>query len=229
MLKTLIVDDEIISSDLIKFYANRTGVLEIAGVVRNGIEATKFLGENEIELIFLDIEMPEMDGVELLKSMINPPMVILVTSRIEHGPTAFEHDVVDYLVKPVEYTRFQKAVNKVFEYQKSQKDAGDGVSSIYVRSNNKSIRLAYEEILYIEALADYVVFVTSEKKHIVHSTMKALESKLPIDIFIRTHRSYFINISKIEAIEDNNILINKSYVPVSSSYKEALSKKLNFL
>jgi DNA-binding LytR/AlgR family response regulator len=137
--------------------------------------------------------------------------------------------VVDYLVKPVEYTRFQKAVNKVLDFQKSKKDAGDGVSSIYVRSNNKSIRLAYDEILYVEALADYVVFVTSEKKHIVHSTMKALETKLPIDLFIRTHRSYFINISKIEAIEDNNILINKSYVPVSSSYKEALAKKLNFL
>lgn len=229
MLKTLIVDDEIISSDLIKFYSNRTGLLEITGIVRNGIEATKFLGENELDLIFLDIEMPEMDGVELLKSMINPPLIILVSSRTEHGPTAFEHDVVDYLVKPVEYTRFQKAVNKALEFQKARKESGEGVTSIYVRSNNKSIRLSYSEILYIEALADYVVFVTPEKKHIVHSTMKALESKLPVDIFIRTHRSYFVNLAKIESIEDNNILINKSFVPVSSSYKEALTKKLNFL
>ncbi len=229
MLRTLIVDDEVISSDLIKFYSNKTGLLEIVGIVRNGIEATKFLGENEVDLIFLDIEMPEMDGLELLRTMVNSPMVILVTSRIEHGPAAFEYDVIDYLVKPVEYTRFQKSVNKAFEDHKSKKDAGEGITSIYVRSNNKSVRLSYSEILYIEALADYVVFVTAEKKHIVHSTMKALETKLPAEIFIRTHRSYFVNISKIEAIEDNNILINKSYVPVSTSYKEALTKKLNFL
>lgn len=229
MLKTLIVDDEVISSDLIKFYSNKTGLLDITGVVRNGVEATQYLSENEVDLIFLDIEMPEMDGVELLKSMINPPLVILVTSRIEHGPTAFEYDVVDYLVKPVEYIRFQKAVNKAVDEHKKKKESGEGVTSIYVRSNNKSIRLTYDEILYIEALADYVVFVTAEKKHIVHSTMKSLETKLPPEMFIRTHRSYFINITKIEAIEDNNILINKSFVPVSTSYKEALTKRLNFL
>jgi len=229
MLKVLIVDDEVISSDLIKFYSNKTGLLDIVGTVKNGIQATQFLSENEVDLLFLDIEMPEMNGLELLRSMINPPMVILVTSRIEHGPTAYEYDVIDYLVKPVEYTRFQKSVNKALEEYKSKKEAGEGVTSIYVRSNNKSVRLAYSEILYIEALADYVVFVTLDKKHIVHSTMKALETKLPVDIFMRTHRSYFVNVSKIEAIEDNNILINKSYVPVSTSYKDSLTKKLNFL
>lgn len=229
MLKTLIVDDEVISSDLIKFYSTKTGQIEISGIVRNGLEASKFLSENTVDLIFLDIEMPEMNGLELLKSMIDPPLVILITSRIEHGPTAFEYNVTDYLVKPVEYSRFQKSVNKALEEQKIRKEYVNDNQAIYVRSNNKSIRLALDDILYIEALADYVVFVTSDKKHIVHSTMKALESKLSKDIFIRTHRSYFVNVTKIEAIEDNNILINKNYVPVSSSYKDLLAQKLNFL
>ena len=232
MIKTLIVDDETISADLIKFYLTKSGLVEVVGVVHNGVEAIKFLNKEPIDLIFLDIEMPEMDGVELLKSMANPPLVILVSSRIEYGPTAFDFDVVDYLVKPVEYLRFLKAVNKAADILKSDSEFTlNNISdnSIFVRTNNKTIRLPYDEILYIEALADYVVFCTSDKKHIVHSTMKALEQKLPQGIFIRTHRSYFVNLSKIEAIEDSAILINKSFIPISSSYKDSLVKKLNFL
>lgn len=229
MLRALIVDDENISIDLIKYFCQKSGVIEVAGLAKDGVEASKFLDKNDVDLIFLDIEMPEMDGVELLKSLINPPMVIIVTSRTEHGSFAFEYDVIDYLVKPVEYARFMRAINKAIEEGRTRKLAYEDKNAIYVRSSNKIVRLQYSEILYIEALADYVMFCTEDKKHIVHATMKSLERKLPADIFKRTHRSYFVNISKIETIEDNNIVIQKNQIPVSTSYKEALLRTLNFL
>jgi DNA-binding LytR/AlgR family response regulator len=229
MLKALVVDDEQVSIDLIKFYCTKSQEIDVIMTLKNGLDAKKFLANYTVDVLFLDINIPGMDGMELLKSMLHPPMVVLFTSDPNHGIEAFEYNVTDYLVKPVEYPRFQKAVSKLLDEQRLRRDLIYDKKSIYVRSNNKSIRLSVDDILYVEALADYVVFNTSDKKFIVHSTMKALEGKLPIEVFARVHRSYFVNMSKIESIEDGNIVIQKNLIPISASYKDLLNKKLNFI
>ncbi|WP_370089698.1 LytR/AlgR family response regulator transcription factor [Ekhidna sp.] len=232
-LNCMVVDDDKMSRLVIKKFIDKTDSLVLTHDLDNTQEASDILlGEsaNDVDVVFLDIEMPGMSGLDLVKSLQHAYNVILVTSKKEYAIEAFEDAVADYLVKPVEYERFMKAVNKVKENLEKEKLLAEQEDHIYVKSDGKLFRLSYDNILFVEALADYVIFNTaSGKKHIVHHTMKGIEKRLPESIFSRVHRSYIINRDKIDKIEDLQVHIGEKTFSIGASYKESLMEKFNLL
>ena len=235
----LVVDDEEFSRTVIAQYVGRTAHLHLFAQCPDAIEAFGVLKNNPIEVAFLDIEMPEMTGLELVKNLTNPPQIVLITSRPSYAVEAFEHSVADYLIKPVKYARFLKAVERVTEnLEKKASNLSNIVptkpvfttvkADFFIKTDGKIIRFKPQDILYVEALSDYVVLHTLSKKHVTHSTMKGIAEKLGED-FIRVHRSYIVNIHKIESIEDDHITIHQAKIPVGVSYKQDFLAKLNFL
>ena len=232
-LNCMVVDDDKMSRLVINKFIEKTDFLTLSHDLDNTKEASDILlGEssNDVDVVFLDIEMPGMSGLELVKSLQKAYNVILVTSKKEYASEAFEDSVADYLVKPVEYERFLKAANKVRENLKKEQILAEKEDHIYVKSDGKLYRLAYDNILFVEALADYVIFNTEVgRKHIVHHTMKGVEKRLPESIFSRVHRSYIINRTKINRIEDLQVYIGEKNFSIGASYKEALMEKFNML
>ena len=229
----MVVDDDKMSRLVINKFIEKTDFLTLSHDLDNTKEASDILlGEssNDVDVVFLDIEMPGMSGLELVKSLQKAYNVILVTSKKEYASEAFEDSVADYLVKPVEYERFLKAANKVRENLKKEQILAEKEDHIYVKSDGKLYRLAYNNILFVEALADYVIFNTEVgRKHIVHHTMKGIEKRLPESIFSRVHRSYIINRNRINRIEDLQVYIGEKNFSIGASYKEALMDKFNLL
>ncbi len=228
-MNCIIVDDEELSRSALRQLVLKTDYLHLVAECTNGLEAANELKRNDVDIMFLDVEMPELSGLDLLKSLDNPPLIILVTSSEKHAVKAFEYSVLDYLVKPVEHSRFLKSVEKAKDvYDAVQFDATN-TKEIFVKSDLKIVRINLDDILYIEALADYVIIAATNNKHIVHSTMKGMEAKLPGTNFVRAHRSYIVNVNKIDTIENNDIIIQKKAIPVGASYKESLIGSLRFL
>jgi DNA-binding LytR/AlgR family response regulator len=177
--------------------------------------------------------MPLMSGIEFLNTLKNPPQIIIVSSKEMYALEAFEYDVTDYLLKPVVYGRFFKAVDKAFNRYSKEHFAPEGKNEIFIKKNSALIRLKYDEILWVEALENYVIVNTFNDKFTIHFTMKAIEKKLPTSKFTRVHRSYIVNTSSINVIEDNNIVIpvdggNKT-IPIGKSYKDNLMNDLNLM
>lgn len=232
-LNCMVVDDDKMSRLVINKQIDKTDFLKLSYDLDNTKEASDILlGEssNDVDVVFLDIEMPGMSGLELVRTLQKAYNVILVTSKKEYALEAFEDNVADYLVKPVEYDRFLKAANKVRENLKREKLLAEKEDHIYVKSDGKLFRLAYDNILFVEALADYVIFNTEAgRKHIVHYTMKGIEKRLPESIFSRVHRSFIINRKKINKIEDVQVFIGEKNFAIGASYKEALMGKFNLL
>lgn len=232
-LNCMVVDDDKMSRLVINKFIDKTDFLTLTHDLDSTKDASDILlGEsaNDVDVVFLDIEMPGMTGLELVKSLQNAYNVILVTSKPEYATEAFEDSVADYLVKPVEYERFLKAANKVKENLEKEKILAEKEDHIYVKSDGKLFRLAYNDILFVEALADYVIFNTeSGRKHIVHHTMKGIEKRLPESIFSRVHRSYIINRNKIHRIEDLQVYIGEKSFSIGASYKDSLMEKFNLL
>lgn len=232
-LNCMVVDDDKMSRLIINKFIEKTDFLTLSHDLDTTKEASDILlGEsaNDVDVVFLDIEMPGMTGLELVRSLKNAYNVILVTSKSEYATEAFEDAVADYLVKPVEYERFLKAANKVKDNLEKEKILAEKEDHIYVKSDGKLYRLAYNNILFVEALADYVIFNTEVgRKHIVHHTMKGIEKRLPESIFSRVHRSYIINRNKISRIEDLQVFIGEKSFSIGASYKEALIDKFNLL
>lgn len=232
-LNCMVVDDDKMSRLVINKFIDKTDFLTLTHDLDNTKEASDILlGEsaNDVDVVFLDIEMPGMTGLELVKSLQHAYNVILVTSKSEYATEAFEDSVADYLVKPVEYERFLKAANKVKDNLEKEKILAEKEDHIYVKSDGKLYRLAYNNILFVEALADYVIFNTeSGRKHIVHHTMKGIEKRLPESLFSRVHRSYIINRNKINRIEDLQVFIGEKNFSIGASYKDSLMEKFNLL
>ena len=229
----MVVDDDKMSRLVIKKFIDKTDSLVLTHDLDNTQEAHDILlGEsaNDVDVVFLDIEMPGMSGLELVKALQHAYNVVLVTSKKEYAIEAFEDSVADYLVKPVEYERFIKAVNKVKENLEKEKLLAEKEDHIYVKSDGRLFRLSYDNILFVEALADYVIFNTAKgKKHIVHHTMKGIEKRLPESIFSRVHRSFIINRNKIDKIEDLHVHIGEKTFSIGASYKDSLMEKFNLL
>lgn len=230
-VKCMIVDDEAISRKILNTYVEKTEFLSLSHEVTSGVEAANILlkEDADIDLIFLDIEMPEMSGIELMQSLDNSYQIVLTTSAERYAVEAFEHRVVDYLIKPIEYSRFLKAAVKAKENLKSLKQNIESQTDIFIKSESRLVRLRVDEINFVEALADYVIFNTEKGKFIVHYTMKGIEKRLPSSLFARVHRSYIVNKTKIENVEDMAIAIAEKSVPIGASYKENLYKGLNIL
>lgn len=188
-MNCLIVDDEEMSRATIEHFVNQTDVLKLVAQCSNAIEAGNILREQQIDLLFLDVEMPEMSGIDLIKSLTNPPQIVLVTSKKGYAAEAFEYSVADYLVKPVEYSRFLKAVNKVKEGRAkvNASVANQNDKEIFIKTDSKIVKVNYDHILFVEALADYAVINTGSNKYIIHTTMKGLEQKLPSLATFFTH------------------------------------------
>jgi len=228
-MRCITVDDDAISRELIREYINDTPELEMLGEFASAIEANNFLSKNHVDLIFLDVEMPKMTGLELLKSLDEKPLIILTTSKEKYAIEAFENEVLDYLIKPIDYARFIKAVNKAKNTLRPMPVDSFANDSIFIKVDSELINLPYRDIMWIEALGDYVNIITATKKHVVLSTMKNIEGKLPPKEFIRVHRSYFVRIDKIKKISEDIILVENKLIPVSKSYKKDLLERLNML
>lgn len=227
-MKCLIVDDEAIARKILEEFVRKTNDLELAGTCKDANEASEILRNDKIDLILLDIEMPGLSGLDLLKTMNEKPAIILVTSKDKYAAEAFEYDVIDYIVKPPTYVRFLKAVNKVSEALKGN-IAVSSDNFIFAKVDSRLIKIDTSYINYIEANGDYVNISTIEKNITVYSTMKALEDKIKNNNFVRVHRSYIVNIKNITDIEDNNLLVNKKIIPIGASYKTSLMKRLKII
>jgi DNA-binding LytR/AlgR family response regulator len=225
----MIVDDDEMSRSIIRHYIEKTKPLVLQHECSTAMEASNLLKEGDTDIIYLDIEMPGMTGMDLIKTLELEYEIILITSVKEHAVEAFEKSVTDFLVKPIEYSRFLAATEKAKKNIENLQKQNEQQKEIYVRSDAKFIRLELSKIVMVEALADYVVFFAENKKHIVHYTMKGIEKKLPPSSFSRVHRSYIVNTNKIDGLEDNSILINGRIVPVGASYRDQFLAKLNFL
>jgi two-component system, LytTR family, response regulator len=226
----LIVDDDNLMRHILEHYIKQTPSLSLAASLNNGVDALEYILShgNELDILFLDVEMPQMSGLQVLKTLPKRPTTILITSKRDFALDAFELEVADFILKPVEYTRFEKAVNKAIEaIQLVQK--AEQQTDIFVKVNNKMVKIALDEILYIEALDDYILIHTDKQKHIVYSTMKAIDEKLGSDNLLRIHRSFIINLKHIEAIEDNSVIIRGHYIPVSKSHQDNFYSKIRKL
>ncbi|MBI1185178.1 response regulator [bacterium] len=229
VLKSIIVDDEEMSRNILKNFVSKTQNLEAVALCEDGIEASNYLSRHVVDLIFLDIEMPEMSGIDLIKSLNKPPMVILVTSKREHAIEAFEYNVVDYVLKPFDYARFLKAVNKAREIHSANNESNDDDPDIFVKVDSRLVKIHSSDVNWIEALGDYIVINTAESKYIVHNTMKGIESKLSSDKFLRVHRSYIVRLDKIETLDESVIVIKQKIIPIGGTYKSRLMNRLNMV
>jgi len=240
MLNCIIVDDETAARTIVSHLCSQVDELNVIDEFPNAMQAIKFLNKNEIDLIFLDIHMPDFTGFDFIDSLKNPPKIVLTTSDRDFAIEAFEYDcIVDYLVKPITLPRFLKAMQKVenFKIPVVQKTAAPqevkqeeaSEKEMYVNIDRRLIKIVFDKIFLIEAKGDYILIKTEDKNYTVHSTLKKIEEKLPDSLFLKVHRSYIINIKKIVDIEDNSVLIARDVIPISRSNRPELMKRLNLL
>ncbi len=228
-MNCIVIEDDEAARLVLRHLINQIDFLYLKREYTSAVEALNDL-EQGVDLIFLDIEMPGMSGMEFLKQLQDPPMVIVTTSKVDYALDAIEHSVVDYMVKPFTLARFYKAVAKAKERHDANGSKQESrPDHIYVKSDSKLIKIDLEKVLYIEALADYVFFHLAEERIIVHSTMKNLEARLASYNFSRVHRSFIVNLDRIQLIEDLNIKINNRHIPIGASYKDSFIKRLNLL
>lgn len=239
ILDCIIVDDDDMSITIIESLINKTDFLNLKGKFSSPIDAASFLNKETVDLLYLDVEMPEMTGLELLSTLTIKPQIILTTSNSKYALDAFEYDVTDYLLKPIDsYARFLKASNKAKEnYHKSVATLSEqnaegkvGVDkSLFVKVDSVLVKIDFDELLWVEAYGDYVKIYTDKKMHLVYTTLRAVEDKLPNNEFMRVHRSYIIRLDKIENIDQGSLLIKDKIVPVSNTYKTKLMERLHTL
>ena len=234
-MNCIIIDDEQMARVIVRTLCNQIKLLNILQEFTNAIEAIKFLNENNVDLIFLDIHMPNFSGLDFIKTLKDPPKIIFTTSDPKFAMEAFEYDfIVDYLLKPIELPRFEKAVLKAEKLQLSKAQTittkePELKNDFYVNIDRRLIKIDLSSIYLIEAKGDYINIKTEDKNYVVHSTLKKIEGKLPDSLFLKVHRSYIINVKKIIDIEDNSVLIKKDVVPVSRSNRPELMKRLDLL
>lgn len=234
-MNCIIIDDDQTARLVVQQLLQQSDDLTLIEEFSNAIDAIKFINANPVDVIFLDIHMPSFSGFDFLQTIKNPPKIILTTSDSNFALEAFEYaTVVDYLVKPIVKERFDKAVSKLKNFQGTStesetKTADAGSKELYVNVDRRLIKIRFDDINIIEAKGDYIRIKTEDQNIIVHSTLKKIEDKLPTSIFLKVHRSFIINLSKIVDIEDNSVLIKRDIIPVSRSNRAELMKRLNLL
>jgi DNA-binding LytR/AlgR family response regulator len=233
LLKCIIVEDETLAQDVIKSHLARIDRIELVGVFRTGPEAMAALETREVDVIFLDIRLPGMSGLHFLRGLPDPPLVVLTTAYAEYALESYEFNVIDYLLKPISFERFSKAVNKLLDgriYPMAGAVAGGGTGGaslpvgdhIFVKSNSKFFRVNFSEILYVEGMKDYLKIHTPDYTLVTHQTMNELEKLLPARQFIRVHRSWLVAMGHIRAIYGNSIEVGKVTIPIGVNYKEGV-------
>ena len=236
-MNCIIIDDEATARAIIGQLCSNVDSLNVLEEFPNAMQAIKYLNQNEIDLIFLDIHMPDFTGFDFIETLKNPPKIILTTSDPNFAIQAFEYDcIVDYLVKPITPERFHKAIQKAESTASKAKTSSSpenvettSGNDLYVNIDRRLIKIDIPSIYLVEAKGDYINVKTETKNYTVHSTLKKIEDKLPNDLFLKIHRSFIINVDKIIDIEDNSVLIKKDVIPVSRSNRPELMKRLNLL
>jgi DNA-binding LytR/AlgR family response regulator len=230
-MKCLIVDDNMLARMAIRELLTQSKLVNLVGECSNGIEAYEFIKSNPVDLVILDIEMPGMSGIELIKSLAQRPIIIFSTSKKEYAVDAFELNVADYIVKPVSMHRLIQATQKAQTIYNNRHGSFSKVEQefLFLKDRGTIRKINLSDILWIEAMGDYVKIYITEKWIMLHSTLKLLEGKLPSGRFLKVHRSYIIAFDKIDYIEDGVIYINKSPVPLAETYKGQLLERLNMI
>ena len=233
-MNCIIVDDDLITCKILEGYVNKSTALNLIGTFSDSVAARDIMTKRkDIDLIFLDIQMPEMNGFDFIRSLDFPPNIIIVSSAEEYALKAFDFNVVDYLLKPVSYGRFCKAIDKTIRYFTRKEITNSGDEEIFIKKGSSLVKLKLTEIIYIEALENYVTLNTNDDRFTIHFTMKAIESQLPSGVYIRVHRSYIINKSMIQTIKENSLDlivggIVKS-IPVGKSFRDSLLNDINVM
>lgn len=232
MIRTIAIDDEPLALKLVCSYISKMPSLELVDSFDNPMDAMEFLRNNEVDLIFLDIHMPDLSGVEFARIIDKRSKIVFITAYDNYAVEGFKLDAVDYLLKPLGYQDFLKAAEKatkLINYEKAPDEIASNQEFLFLKSEYKIRRINFNDILYIEGLKDYVrVYLRHEETPIMSlSSLKALEQKLPESKFMRVHRSYIVNLEKIETIERSRIVFGKTYIPVSDQYKETFQAFIN--
>lgn len=236
-MNVLLVDDEPLALDVLETFVSRLPDLNLIARCANALEADQALRDHDIDLMFLDIQMPQLTGIDFLKSLRNPPMVIFTTAYREYALQGFELDALDYLLKPIGFDRFIKAINKARDMYKQRKgevmektDIEAADDHVYVKADKKLMRIEYDDIIYIEGLKDYVIIRCAETRTIALQTMKSLEEKLPAGRFRRIHRSFIVSMDKIISIEANGVEVREKdkirLLPVGKNYRDELLEEI---
>lgn len=225
-LKAIIVDDEPMARSFLERFCEKNGNLAVVGSFPCADTALEYLKANEIDILFLDVEMPGSSGFQLMDQLLYMPKIILTTSKTHYAFEAFQYNVADYLKKPFTYTRFQESIARVSEKEIIVKTDGKQ-EDIFIKSDGKFTRLNYRDILYIESMGDYVKYITSSKHYLAHSTLKAVEEKMNREHFIKVHRSYIVNLHKIKDIQDYSLVIEGKVIPISKVHKPDVMQRIN--
>ena len=234
-MNCIIIEDDKLSLRIIEEFVNKTSELNHLDSFSSAVDAINALEKTEdVQLIFLDVELPDMSGIEFLDSLEQSPQVIIISSKDKYAIDAFNYEVTDYLVKPISYARFYKAIERARKRMQVRNGLDKiGKEEIFIKKNSTLVKLRYDEILWIEALENYVIFHTYQDKYTIHFTMKAIEQKLPAEKFSRVHRSFIVNTGSIEVIEDNSVLIRTQdgtkTIPIGKSYKDKLMGDINLM
>lgn len=226
MLRAIAIDDEPIALDVVKALAAKVGFLELVGVYTDAYQAMNRLQEEKIDLLFLDIKMPDISGLEFLRSIPSPPMVIFTTAYSEHAVQSFELDAIDYLLKPFSQSRFLKACNKAYELYELKRKGGvtPPPDHIFVKSGYGQVRLRLDDILYVQSTGNYMQFVLREDKILSRLTMMEAEALLPSPAFIRIHRSYLVASGKVNRIERESVWVGDRELPIGAGYAREIGK-----
>lgn len=239
MINTLIIDDEPLALDVLETYIQQMPELHLVARCSNALEANDILRKNQIDLIFLDIQMPQLSGVDFIKALPNPPMFIFTTAFSNYALEGYELNAIDYLLKPISIDRFMKAVNKAMEQYELRKreestegsTPGEGVEFFFVKADKKLVKIKYDEILYIEGLKDYVIIRLEQGRVVTLQTMKSLEDKLPLSKFKRIHRSYIVSIDKIHAVDGTSVDVYEKgqikQLPIGKNYRDEILEIVN--
>jgi len=229
-IKCIIIDDEPVARKVLREFIEDIDFLEIAGEAENPVKAMALLSKNDIRLIFLDINMPKINGIDFLKNFIPEAFVIMTTAYGEYAVEAYGLDVLDYLVKPIAFERFLKACNKAKEAVRLRAQRSEKLQPVsdhfFIKCDNQIEKVLYQDLLYAEAMLNYVMLYTTSRKMMVYITIKSLEEQLPAEIFIKVHKSFIVNMGKIKSIEGNMLDIGTTRITISQSLREKVLSEI---
>lgn len=230
MIRCIIVEDERLAQDVIKSHLQKVDHFKLVGVYRNALEAKEGLEKEEVDLIFLDIQLPGMTGLNFLRSLQNPPLVVLTTAYPEYALESYEFNVIDYLLKPISFERFSKTVDKIVDgkiFQPGSKEtSGLPRDHIFIKSSSRFFRVAFSDIIYVEGMKDYLRIHTADHNIITHQTLSEMENILPSGQFIRIHKSYIVSFAHIKSIFGNSVELGNITLPIGLNYKERIMKAI---
>lgn len=227
MMNCIIVDDDELCLTALKKCIERVNGLNLIQEFGNAEKTLDYLLTNTADVVFLDIEMKGMSGLDLIRKLPHVPYIVIISSKSEYAAEAFNYDVVDYIVKPISFERFEKAINKVKKIGENLMPSNK--EFFFIKQDSKMIQLLYKDITFIEALSDYVLIYCGQKRYTILSTMKAVENQLPGNDFMRIHRSFIVRLDKIKEIEENTVFVDNKLIPISRSNKEAFIKRINLI